>query len=253
MKVTLLEIVQGMLAAIDAENVSSVGETPEAGMCVELANICYESMITVRRWRHLKTLAQLNSGTYINQLTLPSGTQAVDPYNIYYDSQRMEWLDQEEFLARTISRDTTASDITEYNNIKVQTGQSPHWVTSFDDETLVFDAIPDIINGLVASKSRVMIFRAPTTRLSDDDDYFDLPAVAFPAFQHYCIAQAVLLLKGDSQTGGLMLRQFRVMMQSLAATGKVIDNRTDFRKWIVPRRSFRNIISPLRYTGSGYV
>ena len=46
MKLTLLELVQDMLVATDSENVSSVGETEDAGMCVNIANREFEKLIS---------------------------------------------------------------------------------------------------------------------------------------------------------------------------------------------------------------
>ena len=46
MKLTLLELVQDMLVATDSENVSTVGETEDAGMCVNIANREFEKLIS---------------------------------------------------------------------------------------------------------------------------------------------------------------------------------------------------------------
>ena len=139
MQLTLLQLVQDMLVAIDAQVVNSVDETEEASMCVNIANRAYEEMISGYRWKHLKEQTKLSAGSNLNELVLPSGTYAVDPSNIYYDSEPVYYRTPENFMAMTIVRNTDESNIDEINNIKVFNDRNPQWFTTFDDETLVFD------------------------------------------------------------------------------------------------------------------
>ena len=46
MKLTLLALVQDMLVATDSENVSTVVETEDAGMCVNIAKREFEKLIS---------------------------------------------------------------------------------------------------------------------------------------------------------------------------------------------------------------
>ena len=246
MKLTLLEIIQDMLDAIDAEAVTSVGETEEAGMCVNLANRTFESIIIAKRWRHIRTYTSLSTTTNLNEMTTPTGTVALDPYNLYYNDALVEWLDPDEFLARTITRDTSESNITTINNVKVYIDRDPRYFTSDDDETLRFDAIPDNINGLVGADTLGLAFVAPTTRLSSDGEYFDLPAQMFPALDALCIANAVSELKGDSTEGQIKQRTARNMVAKLGRNARLVDIRNDIRKWIVPRRSLGTAVSHIQ-------
>jgi hypothetical protein len=250
MKLTLLEIVQDMLTAIDAENVTDVGDTDEAGMCVNIANRSFEDMSSNQRWRHLRQYSTLDTSTYLNEMAVPAGTIALDPYNVYYAGTIVSYLQPEDFLAYTISRDTTASNVTELNNIEVYTDRVPQFFTSDNDEILRFDAIPSAINGLVSSSFRCLIYKGPTSRLTTSTQYFDLPYQAFPALTTLCVATAIIELKGDTQAGNLKLRDHKRMMASLSRNARLIDVRNDRRKWIIPRRTSQ---SPLRNAGNGFI
>ena len=59
MKLTLLELVQDMLVATDSENVTDVGDTEDAGMCVNIANREFERLISKFRWRHTRAFGKL--------------------------------------------------------------------------------------------------------------------------------------------------------------------------------------------------
>ena len=138
MQLTLLELVQDMLAAIDSESVTSVDETPEAGMCINIANRAYEEMMSMFRWRHLKLLTNLTTTTNFNELVGPTGTVAIDPYNIYYANDLVYWMEPEAFLRMSTSRNVSESNIEAVGNINVYNDRNPTCFTTFDDATLTF-------------------------------------------------------------------------------------------------------------------
>lgn len=240
MKLTLLQLVQGMLSCIDSENVESVDDTEEAGQCVEIANSCYEQMITQRKtWRHLRKYSRLNTTVALNELTVPDGTMALDPYNLYYNKTHVRYLTPEQFLSLTVTRNTDEANIETHNMINVYIDREPTYFTTDDDYTLRFDAIPNNIDGLNGNNVSCIIYQLPTTRLVADDEYFDLPPAAFPALLRFCKGVAKLELQGDNVGAEAYLREYKLMEKRLIRTGQVIDERQDIRKWIVPRQTKR--------------
>ena len=180
MKLTLLELVQDMLVATDSENVSTVGETEDAGMCVNIANREFEKLISKFRWRHTRSFSKLEVTSIKNEMTLASNAVAVDPSTVYYSDDRVYWMEPDRFLAYTITRLTSESNIVESNNVKVYNDRNPQYFTSFDDYTLVFDSYPND-SGLLKANTDVIVYTQPTSRLNADAEYFDLPSQAFPA------------------------------------------------------------------------
>lgn len=248
MKLTLLQIVQDLLTAIDAENVNSVGDTPESGMCVNIANRAFEELATHRHWKHFRTYSRLSASTNLNDLILPTGTIAFDPYNLWYDSTNIapiNYMTPEKFLEFTVLRNTSESNIEEIDDIKVYNDRDPQWFTSDDDEILRFDAIPDNISGLDASLTRALIYKLPTSRLSADAEVFDLPYVMFSALELLCLSMALGELKGDTQGSASRKRDYKVAVGSLARNSRLIDVLDDRRKWIVARRSTAMRLTPV--------
>lgn len=239
MKLTLLEIVQDMLTATDSENVTSVGHTEDAGMCVNIANREFEKLIAKFRWRHTRTFGKLNTTANNHEMSLPSTAIAMVPDTLYYAGDRVYWMEPDRFLAYTITRNTSESNISEVNHIKVFTDRNPQYYTSFNDETIVFDSYPTG-SGLNGDDTDVILYDHPTSRLTSDGEYFDLPPQAFPALVQKCVAKAILEIKGDTQGYTAERREADNAVASLARNARLVDIPDDRRKHIVPRRSMRN-------------
>ena len=237
MKLTLLQLVQDMLSAIDAEKVSAVGETDEADMCVQITNRAYEEIIERVRWRHLKQLTSLTSSAILNQMVAPDGVIAIDPSRVYYNDTLLYYMVPEDFLDYTISRDVTASDVEIVGNVKVYNDRDPVYFTSFDDYTLVFDAMPDNTNGLVGADSTVLAYVGHTSRLTADGDIFNLPRQAFPALEKLCISIAKSELQADTTEGRKLFVEFKGLMAALKRNARLVDQADDMRRWIIPRRT----------------
>lgn len=245
MKKTLLRLVQNMVNSIDSESITSVGDTEESSMCVDIINRAYEFMMSGKRWRHLRLITSLTSGTELNVLLAPTGTIGVSSKDLYYNKKRVRFLTPEDFLAKTRGRDATVSTITKMGEFLVHTDRDPTFWTSDDDETLVFDGVPDATNGLNASLSQVIIWRLPTSELTADGQIFDLPPQVFPALQELGIAWAALELNKDGATHTIRMRNYTKLMNELLRLRRFIDTEDDLRDKIIARipRSTRRRIT----------
>jgi hypothetical protein len=239
MKLTLLEIVQDMLTATDSENVNSVGHTEDAGMCVNIANREFEKLISKYRWRHTRGLGKLSVTSNLNEMVLPPSAIAIVPDTLYYSGDRVYYMEPSTFLAFTITRNTSDSNVSEVNSTKVYTDRNPQYYTSWDDEIITFDSYPNE-SGLVSANTNAILYSQPSSRLTADYQYFDLPAQAFPALVQRCIAKAVLEIKGDTAGYQQEKREADNAVAALSINARVIDQPDDKRKYIVARRSMRN-------------
>lgn len=228
-----------MLTATDSENVTGVGQTEDAGMCVNIANREFERLISGYRWRHTRTLGKLEVTSNLNEMTLPTTAIALDPNTMYYAGDRVYWMDHDRFLAYTITRNTSESNISEVNNVHVYTDRNPQYFTSFNDSTIVFDSYPNS-SGLLKANTDVMLYDHPTSRLTADGEYFDLPPQAFPALTQRCIARAILEIKGDTQGYTAVKREADNAIASLSRNARLVDIPDDRRKHVIPRTSMRN-------------
>ena len=239
MKLTLLQIVQDMLSSTDSENVSSVGETEDAGMCVNIANREFEKLISKYRWRHTRAFGKLDTTSNNHEMKVPTTAIAIVHDPVYYKNDRVYYMEPDRFLAYTIERNTSESNITEVNHVKVYTDRNPQHYTSFDDETLVFDAYPTA-SGLVSDDFDVILYTHPTSRLTSDGEFFDLPPQAYSALVERCVSVAMLEIKGDSQGAQIKKRSADNAVASLSRNARLVDVPDDRRKYIVTRRSARN-------------
>jgi len=239
MKLTLLELVQDMLVATDSENVTDVGETEDAGMCVNIANREFERLISKFRWRHTRAFGKLVVRANLHEMDLATTDIAIDPETLYYSGNRVYWMEPDLFLSYTLGRNTSDSNISEVGNVKVFTDRDPQYFTSFNDEVLIFDAYPDA-SGLVAGDTDCLVYNAPTSRLTTDGEYFDLPSQAFPALGLRCISKAMLEIKGDTQGAQAEKRDADNAVAALSRNARLVDIPNDRRSHIVPRRSMRN-------------
>lgn len=238
MQLTLLQLVQDMLVAIDAENVASTSDTTESAMCVAIANRKYEELMSMFRWRHLRQYSTFSTNANKNQLVVPVGTVAIDPNSLWYgvsdEEQPIFWLTPNDFLSVTIRRTVADSDVEKIANIKSYNDRNPQYFTSDDDEILTLDAFPDS-SGLVGTDCTGILYIISTSRLSSNSSIFDLPAVAFPALSSLCIAAAIGELKGDTQGAQLEKRNFTRIMSSVMRNTRLVDVLDDRRSHIVPR------------------
>lgn len=245
MRLNLLELVQDMLQTVDAENVTTLGDTEEAGMCVQIANRQFEWLSTFTRWRHLKQYGDLTTTVNLNEMVLPTNGFAFDPKSVWYEDQPVHYMEPDDFLRFTIARDSaTDSTVTTINGMKihVDSATQPLYFTSDDDETLRFDATKDSVSGLTGANFDIIYYALPSSRLTADSQTFDLPAVMFPALSQLCVAAAAAELKGDTREGTRMLREAKGTIASMSRNSRLVDKLDDWRKWIVPRMSSRKFI-----------
>ncbi len=238
---TLLTIVTDMLVHTNSEGVTTVqsgSTTDEALIAVNLVNQVYEELLNKYKWKHLKSYKALTAGSYINTLKGAAGDSYVDAYNIYYGAVNLEnkicYITPEEFIRRTIGRDTTESNIVVLNGIKVQNDQDPTFFTTINDTELVFDSIPTGA-GLVASNSKALIITHPTSRITADAGTFNLPIQLQPYFKELCIAEALVVLADEEGKSDKKRREAEKNISKIAYAGDFVEKFNDAFKYVKVR------------------
>lgn len=158
-QMTLLEVVQNVLSAMDSDEVQSFTDTVESEqVAMEAKRIFYEfsNRIGLESQENLIQLEGLSDPQHPNYLKLPEGTSEIlevkydnrkDVNDPHFNYEPIRYLDRKSFLDMT-TRFMKDTDDTKYDTIIDFTGvklcicktRNPCYVTSFDDKHLVFDS-----------------------------------------------------------------------------------------------------------------
>jgi hypothetical protein len=238
---TLLTIVTDMLVRVNSEGVTSVqsGSTTDDGLiAVNLVNQVYEDLLNRYKWKHLKSFKVLTAGSAINTLKGTTGEAYVDGYNVYYgtinEENKISYVTPEEFVRRTIGRDTTDANIVVLNGLKIQNDQDPTFYTSINDTELVFDSMPSGA-GLVAGNSKAFIMTYPSSRVITDSGTFNLPIQLQPYFRDLCVAEALEVMADEDTKADKMRKKAEKNISKIAYAGKFVEHFDDPFKYLQVR------------------
>jgi len=211
MKMSLLDITQNILSALDSDPVSDIDETVESQQVVEIIKESYYELMSSRQWPHLRLLTTL---TGLGDVSNPTRMKIPDSMNktywVKYNGYEVTYLTPEDFhdmIALRIPGPTVDS-----NGFGIN--KDPSYYTSYDDVYLVFDSRDSSTdNTLQQSKSKVYGLTQASWTLSNTFTP-DIPEKFFPVLLAEAKAQAFVNLKQQSnvreerkaQRGRVMIR-----------------------------------------------
>ena len=212
MKMTLYEMVESILSAMDSDEVNTIDDTVEALQVARIVKDCYYAMLANRNWQQQKRAINLQ---HSNDLTKPVYLKAPEGmkemlYLAYQTSKpntaevyrELHFREPDEFLRIVNFRRNTnglenVEEILDFNGVKlfVYNDRDPQYWTTFDDQYVVCDAYnKNDGSTLVASRTQALGFMTPTWR-TEDTFVPDLPVEAFPALLAEAKSVAFLELK----------------------------------------------------------
>lgn len=203
MKLTLLELTQDVLNAIEGEDINSISDSVESLQVANEIRVVYYDLIGRKDWQFLRKLTTLNSVSDITKpthLLIPENASKMeflfynkkkvgDSRNYY---QEVKYMYPDEFLLYLNNRDNTKSNyqlVTDVNGaiLIIKNDSQPTYFTSFDDKYIVMDSFnSDIETTLQGTNTQISLFKIPTWTV-DDDFTPDLPDEMFPLFLAECI------------------------------------------------------------------
>jgi len=183
-KMTLLEMVQDILSDMDSDEVNSISDTTESLQVAQIIKTTYYNIIDGKDHAFLHELFQLDSnGTTArpSHMSLPETIIDLDwikynkklPTDTKNKYEAVIYKAPEDFLNLVNGRDSSASNVTVVTDptgiaLNIYNDKPPMYFTSFDDETLVFDAYNSAIEStLQNSKSQCFGKRSVAFTLSD--------------------------------------------------------------------------------------
>lgn len=202
-KMTVLEMTQDILNDMVSDEVNSINDTLESLAIAQVLKTTYFDVIDQRdQWDHLGQLGRLNASGDADlptHMTLADKVQKIKwiKYNTGDSGEKdvmseIVYMEPKEFMDWTADRDSTDSTIKKVQDpessayILIRNDIWPTRYTTFDDETLIFDAwkLADD-STLTQAKSQWFGYKEPTFSILDDYTP-DLPAKLFS----YYLAEA---------------------------------------------------------------
>lgn len=191
MSMTLLEMVQNIASAVDADDVNSISDTVEAYQIARVVEETYYEVLAALKIPSKESLIQLEGLTdtaHPNYLKIPDTVKKINWVKYDYESLGKQgdyvdvvYLEPELFIARTInnagaSNSPPSTLIQDFSGayINVVTTFNPTYWTTFDNEYLVFDSYQSSVDTTLQS-SKSLSFGQNNLAFTVQDDF--IPAL----------------------------------------------------------------------------
>jgi hypothetical protein len=212
MKLSLLDIVQSVLNALDSDEVNSISDTVESQQVALIVRDCYYELTSNRNWPlqrrliQLEGLSDLDKPNYLRAPTIMKELLFFKYEEHKEDQTRTVWTEVKykepdaflRFVSGRNTDNTNVVSITDFSGstLPVFNNYPPQYWTSFDDKHIVTDsynvAVEDTLQG---SKTQCLAYMSPQW-VHEDDAIPDLPDEAF-----------ALLVEESKSTAAVQLKQ----------------------------------------------
>lgn len=214
-KMSLLELVQDILNDLDSDEVNSIDDTVESTQVAQIVKATYQAMMSNRNWPHQKRLLSLTpSGDDTLPTHMTMQEEIKEMVGIKYNCAKaadgarrlyraIHWVEPDDFLRISNGRnseDANVDIIVDDNSVEllIINNQAPRYYTSFNDNTLIFDAYDSAVDDtLQASKMQATAY-VMLEWVHADDAIPDLPAEAFTALLEEAKSRCFVKLKQSS-------------------------------------------------------
>ena len=177
-KMTLLEMTQSILSAMDDDDVNSIDDTVESLQVATTIKEAYYEILSDRDWPFLNSLTTL---TGLADLSNP--TKMLIPENqnkifwIKYNKKPITYLPPQEFKAILDGRTAQAGVVDAAGYILTR---DPIYWTSYDDVYVHFDAYDSVVESSLVS-AKTVVYGATSPAWTHEDTFVpSLPEKMFP-------------------------------------------------------------------------
>lgn len=165
-QMTLLDMTQNILSAMESDSINSLGDTVESLQVAEIIKETYFDIISNRDWPFLKaktTLTALGDTTNPTKMQFPTSVDKI--FWIKYHKKDVTYKEPKEFQDMIDLR-TAQTGVVDTNGFILN--QDPTWWTSFDDTYVFMDGYDSALeSSLQAIKSQVLLLRSPAWTTAD--------------------------------------------------------------------------------------
>ena len=179
-KMTLLEMTQNILSAMDSDEVNSLGDTVESLQVAEIIRETYWDITENSDIPGMKGLISLTPSTDTdrpNVFAVPDNGIRVEW--LRYNNKIVEYLAPDEFVQYALYQQDTDGTIT-VDQLPVGTDADPKYWTSFDDQEMFFNSYDSDADSTL-QQSKAMCWGVKNHIFTMNDTFTpDLPSELFP-------------------------------------------------------------------------
>lgn len=146
MKLTLLQVVQRTLSAMNADNVNSISDTYESEAIARVAEEVYYELIAKADWPQLKSIIKLYSAPSTSErttLVIPENVKHIKA--LWYKDKELKYVEPEDFIRmakNTIATvDTVTVTLPDGTDINVASNKDPEYFTIFNNKLVVANSL----------------------------------------------------------------------------------------------------------------
>lgn len=261
-KMTNLAMVKDILNDMDAEDITAIGDTEESNQVLAIIESTYFGMIadlTVPEHKELFNLTETDASSP-SVMILPTNVAELDWVQMDVRTSEaagvarrytnIDWVSPEEFILRTRNRNDTDATVeildhatyTGSTEVFIRNDRAPAFFTSFDDETLVFDAYNLAIDTFLLAEKTQGYGTVEPTFTTTDAAIADVDSSRFPEFLSICKNRANAAIgKASNPKEERWERKLIVAGQATKHRAKNLVRQTDFGR--VGARSRPSVLS----------
>lgn len=180
-KKTLLDMVQNILNAMDSDEVNSIGDTVESLQVAEVVRETYDYItvgLDIPGRAGIITLNDSGDVSLPNYMTVPADVEKLEW--LRYNGNAIDYVTPSVFLETVLKRNSTDANITVVEKMYIYNDRDPTCYTSFDDDTVVFDAF-DSDAGATLHESKTLCWGQKSPVFVMEDNFTPLlPVDMFP-------------------------------------------------------------------------
>ena len=197
-RLTLLEVTQRALDAMNHDSVNSIDDTIESTQIAKEAKHVYYELMDRGDWPHLmkvQPLEALSNTAKPNYMKIPTDVVRIDEirYEITEagESDRsfdiIDYLSPSEFLYHVHQRNSSDSDVTTVTNddgvpMFIINDERPYYWTTFDDEYIVFDSYDSAVDTTMQAAKSIVHCKVIPSWTHSDTFVPDMPDHMFSTF-----------------------------------------------------------------------
>jgi len=154
-KKTLLEMTQNILSSMDSDEVNSIGDTVESLQVAEVIRETYEYITVGIDIPGRSGIIMLDASTdpaLPNYMKVPSNVERIEW--VRYNDNTIDYKAPLDFID-SVSGRGSGDEVVSVGNMNIYNDRDPLFYTSFDDDTLVFDAF-DSTEGSTLMQSKTL-------------------------------------------------------------------------------------------------